>query len=297
MLDEQQKLVGVVSFRQLMMARGDARVRDVMVTDLVTVHDEADQEAVAREFATHNLMCIPVLDAEGRMQGIVTADDIVDVVREEATEDIQKIGGTVALDAPYLQVGFKDMLKKRAGWLIALFIGEMFTQGAMHRFEGEIQKVSQLILFVPLILSVGGNSGSQASTLVIRAMALGEVRLRDWWRVFLREAASGLSLGALLALVGFVRILIWQFSFHSQDDPTQGYYGQYYLNIAAAVTMSVVAIATWGTLAGSLLPFLLRRVGFDPASASAPLVATLVDVTGLIIYFTTASLILTGTLL
>jgi len=296
-LDEQQKLVGVVSFRQLMMARGDARVREVMVTDLVTVHDEMDQEAVARVFATHNLMCVPVLDVAGRMQGIVTADDIVDVVREEATEDIQKIGGTVALDAPYLQVGFRDMLKKRAGWLTVLFIGEMFTQSAMGRFQGEIEKVTVLALFVPLILSVGGNSGSQASTLVIRAMALGEVRLRDWWRVFLRELASGLALGALLALVGFVRILIWQFTFHSPKDPAQGYYGQYYLNIAAAVTMSVIAIATWGTLAGSLLPFLLKRVGFDPASASAPLVATLVDVTGLVIYFTTASLILAGTLL
>ena len=296
-LDEQQKLVGVVSFRQLMMARGDARVREVMVTDLLTVQDEMDQEAVARVFATHNLMCIPVLDAEGRMKGIVTADDIVDVVREEATEDIQKIGGTVALDAPYLQVGFIDMLKKRAGWLTALFIGEMFTQSAMGRYENEIQKATQLALFVPLILSVGGNSGSQASTLVIRAMALGEVRLRDWWRVFVREAASGLALGGLLAAVGFTRIVIWQFSFHNHEDPTQGYYGKYYLNIAAAVTMSVVAIATWGTLAGSLLPFLLKRVGFDPASASAPLVATLVDVTGLVIYFTTASLILSGTLL
>jgi magnesium transporter len=296
-LDEQQKLVGVVSFRQLMMARGDARVREVMVTDLVTVQDEMDQEAVARVFAQHNLMCVPVLDAEGRMKGIVTADDIVDVVREEATEDIQKIGGTVALDAPYLQVGFRDMLKKRAGWLTALFVGEMFTQSAMGRYENEIQQVTQLALFVPLILSVGGNSGSQASTLVIRAMALGEVRLRDWWRVFMRELASGLALGALLAIVGFVRILIWQFTFHSAKDPSQGYYGQSYLNIAAAVTMSVIAIATWGTLAGSLLPFLLKRVGFDPASASAPLVATLVDVTGLVIYFTTAHAILVGTLL
>jgi magnesium transporter len=296
-LDEYQKLVGVVSFRQLMMARGEARVREVMMTDLVFVRDEMDQEAVSRVFAQHDLLSIPVLDEQGRMKGIVTADDIVDVVREEATEDIQKIGGSEALGGPYLQVGFRDMLKKRAGWLTALFIGEMFTQSAMGRYEDEIAQVAQLALFIPLILSVGGNSGSQASTLVIRAIALGEVRLRDCWRVFLRELSSGLALGSLLAVVGFTRILIWQNLFHNAKDPTQGYYGPYYLNIAAAVTLSVIAIATWGTVAGALLPFLLKRFGFDPASASAPLVATLVDVTGLIIYFTTAKVILTGTLL
>src|SRR5690349_9762305 len=221
-LDEQQKLVGVVSFRQLMMARGDARVRDVMVTDLVTVQDEMDQEAVARVFAQHNLMCVPVLDAEGRMKGIVTADDIVDVVREEATEDIQKIGGSAALDAPYLQVGFREMIKKRGGWLVVLFVGEMLTASAMANYQKEIEATALLALFVPLILSVGGNSGSQASTLVVRAIALGEVRLRDWWRVMGRELMMGLALGTLLGGIGFLRVVAWQHLFHNVDDPRLG---------------------------------------------------------------------------
>lgn len=296
-LGEGLHLLGVVSFRQLMMARGDAFVRDVMEKELVTAHDEMDQEALARLFAQADLMAIPIVDAQGRMQGIVTADDIVDVVREEATEDIQKIGGTAALEAPYLQVGFKEMMKKRAGWLIALFFGEMFTASAMGTFEKEIHAVTFLPLFVPLILSVGGNSGSQASTLVIRAMALGEVRLRDWWRVFVREFASGITLGAMLGSVGFARVWMWQHAFQNKENPNVGYYGEHYLLVGLTVAMSVLGVATWGTLAGSLLPFLLKRLGLDPATASAPLVATLVDVTGLVIYFTAASVILAGTLL
>jgi magnesium transporter len=297
-LDEQQKLIGAVSFRQLMMARGDARVRDVMVTDLITVLDEMDQEKVSRRFAEADLMALPVIDAEGRMKGIVTADDIVDVVREEATEDIQKLGGTVALDAPYLQVGLVEMLKKRGGWLVALFLGEMLTASAMGHYSAEIDRGRWLVSgFVPLIISTGGNSGSQASTLVIRAMALGELRLRDWWRVFGREIASGMSLGGLLGSVGFVRIFLWQHLFKSPEETGLGYYGSHYLLLAGTVAMSVLVCATWGTLAGALLPFLLKRVGLDPAAACAPLVATMVDVTGLVIYFTVASLILTGTLL
>ncbi len=291
-LDELQKLVGVVSFRQLMMARGDARVRDVMVTDLVTVQDEMDQEAVARVFAQHNLMCVPVVDAEGRMKGVVTADDIVDVVREEATEDIQKIGGSAALDAPYLQVGFRDMIKKRGGWLVVLFVGEMLTASAMANYQKEIEATALLALFVPLILSVGGNSGSQASTLVVRAIALGEVRLRDWWRVLGREALMGLALGTLLGGIGFLRVVAWQHLFHNVDDPRLGYYGAHYLLVGATVTVSVMCVAVWGTLSGALLPFVLKLLKLDPATASAPLVATLVDVTGLVIYFTAASLIL-----
>ena len=304
-LDEQQKLVGVVSFRQLMMARGDARVREVMVTDLVTVHEEMDQEAVARLFAQHNLMCVPVLDADGRMKGIVTADDIVDVVREEATEDIQKIGGTEALDAPYTQVGFRDMIKKRGGWLIALFLGEMLTASAMGGYADELEHGGWMIsCFVPLIISTGGNSGSQASTLVIRALALGELRLRDWWRVFLREISIGLALGAILALVGLTRVFVWQHLFHypvnSKVHPEwqgMGYYGPHYLVLSGAVAASVLLCATWGTIAGACLPFILKAAKLDPASACAPLVATLVDVTGLIIYFTSAKLFLSGTLL
>jgi magnesium transporter len=296
-LDQQHHLLGVVSFRQLMMARGDALVRDVMATDLVSVPEEMDQEAVSRLFAKHNFLSLPVLDHEGRMKGIVTADDIVDVVREEATEDIQKIGGTAALDAPYLQVGLRDMLKKRGGWLVLLFVGEMLTASAMATFQGELERAIVLSQFIPLIVSSGGNSGSQASTLVIRAIALGEVRLRDWWRVFLRELAAGSLLGLLLGMVGFLRILAWQHLFHSKTDPTTGFYGAHWIPVAATVSFSVLGVVLWGTLSGALLPFVLKRLKLDPATASAPMVATIVDVAGLVIYFTTATLLLRGTLL
>ncbi len=223
------------------------------------------------------------------MKGIVTVDDIVDVVQEEASEDIQKLGGSEALDGPYLEIGFWDMVKKRAGWLAILFVGEMLTATAMGRFEHEIAKAVVLALFVPLIISSGGNSGSQATTLVIRAMAVGEVRLRDWWRVIRREASAGIVLGSVLAIIGFFRIMLWQSIWHT--------YGANYFVIALTVGTSLVGVVLFGTIAGSMLPFLLRRAGLDPASASAPFVATLVDVTGLVIYFTVASIILRGTLL
>jgi magnesium transporter len=288
-LDSEQKLRGVVSFRKLLSARPEQRVEEVMQTDLITVPEKMDQEDLSRLFATYRLMSFPVVDAEGHMKGIVTLDDIVDVVREEATEDIQKIGGTAALDAPYLRIGIADMIKKRAGWLAALFIGETLTATAMGYFEAEIARAVILALFVPLVISSGGNSGSQATTLIIRAMALGEVRLRDWWRVVRREFISGLGLGLILAAIGIARILLWQAFFHT--------YGQHYLLLAFTVAASLVGVVLWGTLVGSMLPFLLRRLGADPASASAPFVATLVDVTGLIIYFTAAKIILSGTLL
>jgi magnesium transporter len=234
-------------------------------------------------------MALPVVDEAGRMKGIVTIDDIVDVVQEEATEDIQKIGGMEALDGPYLQIGLIPMIKKRAGWLSALFLGEMLTATAMGYYESKIEQAVVLALFIPLIISSGGNSGSQASTLVIRAMALGEVRLRDWWRVIRRELAAGLLLGAILGMIGFMRILLW---------PTRmQMYGEHYLLVGLTVACSLIGVVLFGTLAGSMLPFLLRRLGCDPASASAPFVATLVDVTGLVIYFTVASLILRGVLL
>ncbi|GIW42001.1 MAG: hypothetical protein KatS3mg076_2578 [Candidatus Binatia bacterium] len=223
------------------------------------------------------------------MKGVVTIDDIVDVLQEEATEDIHKIGGVEALDAPYWQTGFLAMVRKRGLWLSGLFLGEMFTATAMAYFEEEIARAVVLALFVPLIISSGGNSGSQASTLVIRAMALGEVRMRDWFRVMLRESASGLVLGAVLASIGILRITVWQWAF--------GIYGNHWGHVALTVGASLVGVVTWGTLVGSMLPFLLRRLGFDPASASAPLVATIVDVTGLVIYFGTAGVILRGTLL
>jgi magnesium transporter len=288
-LDPEQKLRGIVSFRKLLSAKPDQRVSEVMQTDLITVPEKMDQEDLSRLFATYRFVAFPVVDEQGHMKGIVTLDDIVDVVREEATEDIQKIGGTAPIDAPYLRIGIADMIKKRAGWLAALFIGETLTATAMGYFEAEIARAVVLALFVPLVISSGGNSGSQATTLVIRAMALGEVRLRDWWRVVRREFVSGLSLGLILAAIGVVRILLWQALFHT--------YGEHHLLIALSVASSLVGVVLWGTLVGSMLPFLLRRLGADPASASAPFVATLVDVTGLIIYFTMAKIILSGTLL
>jgi magnesium transporter len=216
-------------------------------------------------------------------------NDIVDVLQEEATEDIQKIGGVATLDEPYLQVPLRVMIQKRAGWLAALFLGEMLTATAMGQFEAEIARAVVLALFVPLIISSGGNSGSQATTLVIRAMALGEVKVRDWWRVIRRELVTGLGLGLILASIGLMRVLLWQGLFNA--------YGEHYFLVALTVALSLVGVVLWGSIAGSILPFILRSLGFDPASASAPFVATLVDVTGLVIYFSVATIILRGTLL
>jgi magnesium transporter len=283
-LDDHQRLVGVATIRELFTAPPDRRVRDVMRTDLVSVTDDMDQEAVSRVFAEHDLSAIPVVDREGRMKGIVTVDDIVDVVEEEATEDIQKFGGMQALEAPYLEIGLLEMVRKRGPWLAALLVGEMLTATAMAFFEEEIAAAVVLAVFLPLIISSGGNSGSQASTLVVRAMALGQVRLRDWWRVMRRELFTGLALGAILGTIGLVRILAW----HAIADV----YGDRAVGVAITVGTSLVGVVLLGTLAGSLLPFLLRRFGFDPASASAPFVATLVDVLGVILYFTAASLAL-----
>jgi magnesium transporter len=288
-LDPDQKLLGVITFRDLFMAPPDKKVRDIMRTDVVTANEEMDQEALSQLFAEHDFIAIPVVDRQGRMKGVVTVDDIVDVVQEEATEDIQKIGGMAALDAPYLDVRFGHMVRKRGGWLAALFIGEMLTATAMGYFEQEIARAVVLALFVPLIISSGGNSGSQASTLVIRAIALQQLRLRDWWRVIRRELAAGLALGGILAAIGLVRILAWQGLF--------GLYGEHYLLIALTVSASLLGVVLWGTLVGAMLPMALTKLGFDPASASAPFVATLVDVSGIVIYFTVASLVLGGTLL
>ena len=288
-LSPDHKLLGVVSYRDLITAKADQTIEAIMRTNLVTVPERMDQEELSRLFATHRFLAFPVVDAEGRMKGIVTLDDIVDVVREEATEDIQKIGGTAALDAPYLQVGIGHMIRKRAGWLAVLFLGESLTATAMGYFEAEIARAVVLALFVPLVISSGGNSGSQATTLVIRAMALGEVKLRDWWRVMHREILSGLGLGAILAAIGIGRILLWQSLFHT--------YGAHHYLIAITVASSLIGVVLWGSLVGSMLPFALRRFGLDPATASAPFVATLVDVTGLIIYFSMAKIVLSGTLL
>ncbi len=288
-LDAEQHLLGVVSFRELFTASVRTRVAEIMKRQVSAIPEQMDQETVSHRFSQSHLVALPVVDAENHMKGIVTVDDVVDVVREEATEDMQKVGGVEALDAPYLQIEMRRMIRKRVGWLSVLFLGEMLTASAMGFFEKEIAKAVVLALFIPLIISSGGNSGSQATTLVIRAMALGEVRLRDWFRVVRREIVAGLGLGLVLAVIGFTRIVTWEMLFHT--------YGPQYLSVAATVACSLVGVVLWGTVAGSMLPFMLRRLGFDPASASAPFVATLVDVSGLVIYFSVAAVILRGRLL
>jgi magnesium transporter len=288
-LDEAQHLLGVVSFRELFSAAPEKRVRDVMNADVVSVREHEDQEIVSNVFAQLDLVAIPVVDAENRVKGIVTIDDIVDVVQEEATEDIQKFGGVQALDAPYLEIGFGRMLRKRAGWLSALHVGGMLTAAAMSWFADEISRAVVLATFVPMIISSGGNTGSQASTLVIRAMALGELRLRDWWRVLRREIATGLALGTILGAIGFVRIAGGEWLAPGHGDQM--------LLVGLTMFASLIGVVMFGALAGALLPFGLRRLGLDPADASAPFIATLVDVVGILIYFTVAGMLLRGTLL
>ncbi|GJG87416.1 magnesium transporter MgtE [Gemmatimonadetes bacterium T265] len=288
--DAAGRLAGVLSLRELLAAPEGAKLGDLAWTDVRSVRANATQEEVARLISDYDLVALPVVDADGRVLGVVTVDDVIDVIQEEQTEDVQKLGGMEALDEPYMQIGLGAMIKKRAGWLSALFLSEMLTASAMQRFEGELEKAVVLTLFIPLVMSSGGNSGSQATSLITRAMALKEVTLRDWWRVAFRELPAGLALGAILGVIGVLRITIWQhLGLYS--------YGPHWALVAATVGCALIGIVTFGSLAGSMLPFLLRRLGFDPASASAPFVATLVDVTGLSIYFSVAYLILHGTLL
>ncbi|MFO1533322.1 MAG: magnesium transporter [Thermoplasmatota archaeon] len=275
--------------RQVILGDPGARVWDLMNRDFPALSAFDDRERAVDEMRRHGVFALPVLDSDGVLLGIVTADDALEVAEKEATEDIQKLGGQEALAAPYLETRFRTMVRKRAGWLALLFVGEMLTASAMGRYQNEIAGAVVLALFIPLIISSGGNSGSQASTLVIRALSLGHLRLRDWWRVVSRELAAGLVLGAVLAGIGVVRIVLWHYLFGSYDAA--------FALVAATVGLAVVAVVTWGTLTGSTLPFLLRRLGFDPATASAPLVATLVDVSGLVIYFTIAAFVLAGHLL
>jgi magnesium transporter len=286
---DHERLLGVISFRELISAERSKRVRDVIRTNYVFVPEDEDREAVAHLLAKHRLLAIPVVDADGHMMGIVSSTDLAGVAQRAASEDILKIGGMEALDGPYMEVTFAQMVRKRAGWLAILFLGEMLTATAMGYFSDEISRAVVLALFIPLIISSGGNSGSQATTLVIRAMALGEIRLRDWWKVIRRELLAGIVLGAILGGIGVTRILLWH--------ALRGTYGEHYLVIALTIGCSLIGVVMFGTLAGSMLPFILRSCGLDPASASAPFVATLVDVTGLIIYFTVASIILRGILL
>lgn len=288
-LDQEQHLIGVVTLIELFAAESQKLVRDVMHTEFVSVATDMDQEQVARIVRGTHLPAVPVLDAQKCMQGIVTLDDVVDVIDEEAGEDIQKLGGMEALDEPYLEIGLLRLLWKRAGWLVVLFLGEMLTATAMSHYEDQIAQAVVLALFLPLIISSGGNAGSQATTLVIRAMALSEIKLRDWYRVVRRELLGGLALGCILGVIGIARVVAWEALF--------GSYGAHYVFLALTIGLSLVGVVLFGSLSGSMLPFILRRCGLDPASASAPFVATLVDVTGLIIYFTVAKIVLQGTLL
>jgi magnesium transporter len=285
-----KKLVKTITLRRLITGYLEAPVLSVARPGrLITATPLMDREDVARLISKYDLLAVPVVD-HGRVIGIVTVDDVIDAIVQESTEDVQKFGGMAAINEPYMEVGFWQMMKKRGGWLCALFLSEMLTASAMQGYEGELEKAIVLTLFIPLIMSSGGNSGSQATSLLIRALALRQVEIKDWWRVALREIPSGLALGAMLGLVGIVRIAFWQYlGFYD--------YGEHWMLIALTVAATLVGIVMFGSLTGSMLPFVLQRIGFDPASASAPFVATLVDVTGLVIYFTVASLILRGTLL
>lgn len=284
-----RRLVGAVSLRRLISGEPSARIAE-LARSPITTSPLTDREEVARLISRHDMLAVPVVDKAGHVLGIVTVDDIIDAIIEENTEDAQKFGGMAATDQPYLQIGLPGMIRKRGGWLCVLFLGELLTASAMQHFEGELEKAIVLTLFIPLIMSSGGNSGSQATSLLIRALALREVKLGDWWRVALLELPTGLILGAMLGAIGLVRVVAWQ-KFGIYD------YGEHWMLIGLTVAAALIGVVVFGSVAGSMLPFMLQRAGFDPASASAPLVATLVDVTGLMIYFSVALLILSGTLL
>jgi magnesium transporter len=294
-VDERGSLLAAVRLAELVMSPPEARVSELPTRVLVSISATASRSEVVATIEKYDRSVLPVTDSFGALIGIITADDVLDVAEERATEDIQRLGGLEALDAPYMEMSVGEMLKKRGGWLSILLIGEMFTTTAMSYFEGEIQRAVVLALFVPLIISSGGNSGSQATSLIIRALAVREITLADWWRVASREVKSGLALGAMLGSIGFLRIILWESLHHAGVITTS--YGDHYLLVGATVAGSLVGVVLFGTMAGSMLPFLLKRLGLDPATASAPFVATLVDVTGIVIYFGLASLLLRTTLL
>jgi magnesium transporter len=289
-VDRDGKLLEDVRLGSIVMAPPEMKSADIDDRPLISIPATADRQAVLEAFKKYDRVALPVTDDQGHMLGIITVDDVVDVAEQRATEEIQKIGGTEALDAPYLDVGFWSMVRKRGGWLSALFLGETLTATAMGYFEREIERAAVVALFVPLIISSGGNSGSQATTLIIRSLALTELKLRDWWRVFRKEIFSGIALGAFLGLIGFARIALWHWLGWAD------YRGHPYL-MGLTVWASLIGVVTFGSVVGAMLPFLLRKLGFDPATSSAPFVATLVDVTGLCIYFLVAALILRTTLL
>ena len=285
------ELLKVVSLRRLMLAQEDDNILEIADgIDPVTIHPYTNRDDLARLFRRHDLLSVPVVDGGNHVIGIVTVDDVLDSMTEEMSEDTYKFGGMEALDKSYIQMTFVEMLKKRAGWLCILFLSEMLTASAMQYFSDELAKATVLSLFIPLIMSSGGNSGSQATSLIIRAIALRELNLKNWFKVLLNEASTGVVLGVLLGVIIIVRILLWQFTgFYN--------YGDHYLIIATTVCLALIGVVAWGTLSGAMLPFILKKLGFDPASASAPFVATIVDVTGIVIYFSIAMITMRGTLL
>ena len=282
-------LVDDLRMRELLLVEPETRIGDMMDSQFVALNAVDDQEEAVAMFRKHDRSALPVVDGSGVLVGIVTVDDVLDVAEEEATEDIHQLGGVSALDEPYLQISLGGVIRKRAFWLVILFVGQLLTATAMGFFESEIASAVVLALFLPLIISSGGNSGSQAAALVTRAMALGEVTVRDWWLVARRELSAGLVLGLLLGVLGFLRVAVWGVAFDA--------YGDNWLLIAITVSLALVGVVLWGSLTGSLLPIVLKRFGADPAASSTPFVATIVDVVGIVIFFLLAKLILTGTLL
>jgi magnesium transporter len=282
--DEAGHLLDDIRVRRFLLSEPETKVSALMDGNFATLAPSDDREKALQVFRKYDRIALPVTNHDNKLIGIVTADDMLDVASEEATEDIQKLGGSEALDEPYTTIALTKMVKKRASWLVVLFLGEMLTATAMSYFEDELAKAIVLSLFIPLVISSGGNAGSQAATLVIRALALGEFRLRDWWKIMRRELAAGFLLGSILGGIGFLRIIIWSRFSHIYDPSP--------LLVATTVGTALVGIVLWGSLMGSMLPLLLKRLGFDPATSSAPFVATLVDVTGLIIYFTVALVIM-----
>ena len=288
-VNDRGEFVDDVRIREIILANPQKTVEDIIDNRYITLHVNDDQEVANQTFKMNNRVALPVVDDKNILLGIVTIDDVLWVANEEFSEDIQKIGGTEALDEPYLEMPLMKLFKKRVVWLIVLFLGEMLTATAMGYFEDEIAKAVVLTLFIPLIISSGGNSGSQASTLIIQAMAVGEITIADWWRVIRREIVSGLLLGTVLGTIGFIRIVLWNSIFHT--------YGSHTILIGSTVGFALIGVVLWGTISGSMLPIILKKLGADPATSSAPFVATLVDVTGLVIYFTVAYICLSGILL
>jgi magnesium transporter len=288
-VDDKGKLIDDVKIKDFLLAPLDDTVSELMDENFVALHVFDDQETAVEAFKKYDRIALPVVDRAGTLIGIVTVDDVFDIAEEEATEDIQKLAAVQALEESYSTISLWAMFKKRGSWLALLFVGEMLTASAMAMFENEISKAVVLALFVPLIISSGGNSGSQAATLVIRALSLGEITLKDWLHVFKRELIIGICLGAILSIIGFLRITIWQ--------ATSSIYGEYWFLIGITVSFSLIGVVVWGTISGSMLPFILKKLNLDPATSSAPLVATMVDVIGLIIYFSIALIVLKGTLL